>query len=203
MKLKATEIALYTLIVVMIFFILGNYKYQPTLSAEEKEAVEELNQIKANQESFVAKNSSNHTFGEIDLSHYNVNSGYSELLLLIQDLLQLDVISGYYNDETKQALIELQEKHDLEVTGKVDELTFSKIMEETLPLSADELRNHGYLVRLLQRQINLADDGILGDVTIQSIKQLQADLNQDEKTIEDTILVDDTVITYVIEHLNS
>lgn len=203
MKLKATEIALYTLIVVMIFFILGNYKYQPTLSAEEKEAVEELNQIKANQESFVAKNSSNHTFGEIDLSHYNVNSGYSELLLLIQDLLQLDVISGYYNDETKQALIELQEKHDLEVTGKVDELTFSKIMEETLPLSADELRNHGYLVRLLQRQINLADDGILGDVTIQSIKQLQADLNQDEKTIEDTILIDDTVITYVIEHLNS
>lgn len=203
MKLKATEIALYTLIVVMIFFILGNYKYQPTLSAEEKEAVEELNQIKANQESFVAKNSSNHTFGEIDLSHYNVNSGYSELLLLIQDLLQLDVISGYYNDETKQALIELQEKHDLEVTGKVDELTFSKIMEETLPLSADELRNHGYLVKLLQRQINLADDGILGDVTIQSIKQLQADLNQDEKTIEDTILVDDTVITYVIEHLNS
>lgn len=203
MKLKATEIALYTLIVVMIFFILGNYKYQPTLSAEEKEAVEELNQIKANQESFVAKNSSNHAFGEIDLSHYNVNSGYSELLLLIQDLLQLDVISGYYNDETKQALIELQKKHDLEVTGKVDELTFSKIMEETLPLSADELRNHGYLVRLLQRQINLADDGILGDVTIQSIKQLQADLNQDEKTIEDTILVDDTVITYVIEHLNS
>lgn len=186
----------------MILFILGNYKYQPALSADELEAVEEINELKEVQTRFVEKN--DNEFARIDLTQYKVNSGYSDLLLLIQDLLQLDVVSGYYNEETEQAIRELQEASNLEVTGQIDEASFEKIMTETLPLSEAELMERGDLIRLLQRQFNLDEDGVIGDSTRHAIEQLKLDLNQNEsKPVYDTALINEDVVTYIIEQLNS
>lgn len=189
----------------MILFILGNYKYQPALSADELAAVEELQHMRELQAGFVEKTETNiNKFNAIDLSQYKVNSGYSDLLLLIQDLLQLNAVSGYYNEETAQAIRELQQAANLEVTGEIDEASFLVIMEQTLPLSEDELRVRGDLIRLLQRQFNLEADGVIGESTRHAIEQLKVDLNPNETTLlYDAALVNEAVIAYVIEQLDS
>lgn len=195
-KTKAAEIFLYLLIVTMIFFILGNYKYQPSLSPDELEAVETFNELKEAQSSFVEKNE--YQSGSIDLSTYRVNSGYSDLLLTIQDLLELNAVSGYFNDETREAVQQLQAENELELTGEIDEATFKAILKETLPLSEDELKNRADLVRLLQDELNVTVDGVLGAGTIEEIELLKEELDSEEE-----ILLDDTVLIYIIEQLNS
>src|SRR5699024_817248 len=195
-KIKIAEISLYVLMICMVFFILGNYKYQPSLSADELEAVEELNELKLAQAGFVEK--SENELANIDLAHYKVNSGYSDLLLLIQDLLQLDAVSGYYNEETEHAIRAFQQTHELEETGQLDEASFVQIMTSTLPISDEELNNYHEVVRLFQRELNLDADGLLGDATTEAIKELKKDLDQDEP-----VLIDDAVLAYIIEHLDS
>lgn len=202
MKIRIAQYVLYTLIVVMIFFILGNYKYQPILSADEVKAIEEVKELREVQEDFITK--SNSPFSNIDLSIYKVNSGYSDLLLIIQDLLQLKSVSGYYNEETVIAIENIQQKAQLEVTGEIDEDTFIAIMDKTLPLSESDLRTRGDFVRILQRQFNLADDGILGESTRQAIEQLKIDLHAGDQTlVYDVNLIDDTIMAYIIGQLNS
>src|SRR5699024_3482394 len=180
----------------MIFFILGNYKYQPALSADELEAVETFNELKEAQSAFVEKNA--HKSSSIDLSLYKVNSGYSDLLLVIQDLLGLKAVSGYFNEETRQAIQQLQAENELELTGEIDDATFKTILKETLPLAANELKDRADLVRLLQDELNLTVDGVLGAGTIEEIEQLKEELESEEE-----ILLDDTVLLYIIEQLNS
>lgn len=193
-KAKVTEIILYILIVTMIFFILGNYKYQPSLSADELEAVETFNELKEAQSNFVEKNE--YQSNSIDLSLYKVNSGYSDLLLVIQDLLGLNAVSGYFNEETREAIQQLQAENELELTAEIDDATFKTILKETLPLSAEELKNRADLVRLLQDELNLTVDGVLGAGTIDEIEQLKEELGSEEE-----ILLDDTVLLYIIEQL--
>jgi len=195
-KIKIAEISLYVLMICMVFFILGNYKYQPSLSADELEAVEELNELKLAQAGFVEK--SENELANIDLAHYKVNSGYSDLLLLIQDLLQLDAVSGYYNEETEHAIRAFQQTHELEETGQLDEASFVQIMTSTLPISEEELNNYHEVVRLFQRELNLDADGLLGDATTEAIKELKKELDTDEP-----VLIDDAVLAYMIEHLDS
>ena len=193
-KAKVTEIILYILIVTMIFFILGNYKYQPSLSADELEAVETFNELKEAQSKFVEKNE--YQSNSIDLSLYKVNSGYSDLLLVIQDLLGLNAVSGYFNEETREAIQQLQAENELELTAEIDDATFKTILKETLPLSAEELKNRADLVRLVQDELNLTVDGVLGAGTIDEIEQLKEELGSEEE-----ILLDDTVLLYIIEQL--
>lgn len=52
---KTIEYVLYIAIVSIIFFILANYKYQPTLSADEFEAIERVKELTVDQEDFVKK----------------------------------------------------------------------------------------------------------------------------------------------------
>lgn len=195
-KIKIVEISLYLLMIGMVFFILGNYKYQPSLSADELEAVEELKELKVAQEGFVEKNE--YELANIDLTDYKVDTGYSDLLLLIQDLLQLDVVSGYYNEETERAIRELQATHKLKETGTLDEASFVQMMKTTLPISETELNNYHEVVRLLQRELNVDADGLLGDTTTEAIKELKKELDTDEPA-----LVDDAVLGYVIDRLDS
>lgn len=196
-KLKITEYILYLLIVCMIFFILSNYKYQPSLSADELKAVEELNELKASQADFVEKNEN--VLVSIDLENYKVNTGYSDLLLLIQDLLELDTVSGYYNQETEESIRAFQKKHQLKETGKIDDASFAKIVSTTLPLSEEDLHQHRELVRLFQKVLNLNADGLLGDGTINAIRELKNDLQDDDNPE----LVNDVLLVYLIKHLNS
>src|SRR5699024_5251078 len=195
-KIKIAEISLYVLMICMVFFILGNYKYQPSLSADELEAVEELKDLKLAQEGFVEK--SENELANIDLDRYNVNSGYSDLLLLIQDLLQLEAVSGYYNAETEKTIRELQKTHKLKETGTLDEALFVQIMKTTLPISETELKDYHEVVRLLQRELNLDADGLVGDSTIEAIKELKKELDTNEAD-----LIDDAVLAYVIDRLDS
>lgn len=200
MKQKLIEFALYVAIVSMILFILGNYKYQPALSADELEAVEQFNEVKTVQTDFVTKNESD--FAPIDLTNYKVNSGYSDLLLLIQDLLQVQAVSGYYNEQTAEAVRVVQQAAQLEVTGEIDEETLAAIMDEVLPLSETELRSRGDLVRLIQQQLNLPDDGMMGESTRQALEQLKMDLQSDEENLVYDGLINEAVMTYLIEQLD-
>lgn len=196
-KLKITEYILYLLIVSMIFFILSNYKYQPFLSADELAAVKELNELKASQEDFVEKNTN--VLASIDLENYKVNSGYSDLLLLIQDLLELDIVSGYYNQETEESIRAFQKKHNLQVTGEIDDASFAKIISTSLPLSEEELHQHHELVRLFQHVLNLNADGLVGEATINAIKELKNDLSDDDNSE----FINDVLLAHLIEQLNS
>ena len=194
--IRAAEYVLYILIVSMIFFILGNYKYQPTLSAEELEAVEEVQELVVVQEGFVEKNES--LLSQINVADYNVDAGYSDLLLLVQELLTLDIISGYYNSETEEAFREIQRANNIEETGKLEQETFMSIMEDVLPLSSENLRQHPNLVRLFQRELNLHEDGACGEHTEQSIIKLREEVSDQHNG-----LVDDAVLAYIIERLDS
>lgn len=193
---KTIEYLLYVAIIGMIFFILANYKYQPTLSADEFEAIEKVKEISVDQEAFVKKNET--VLSQIDLAQYNVHNGYSDLLLVIQELLNLNVASGYYNEETERAIKQIQQTNELETSGKLDEETFLLIMDDALPLSVDDLQKRSNLVRLFQRELNLQEDGVFGEHTREAIVQLKSDLDADPATF-----IDDTVMSYVIEQLNS
>lgn len=193
---KLIEYGLYVVIVSIIFFILANYKYQPSLSADEFEAIDRVEKLTVVQEDFVKQNESE--LRHIDLSEYNIDHGYSELLLLIQELLDVVAVSGYYNEETEQAIREIQQMNGLEVTGKLEEETFALVMQDALPLSVDDLQNRGNLVRLFQRGLNLQEDGVFGEHTREAIVQLKEDLEADPSTF-----IDETVMNYVIEQLNS
>lgn len=193
--LKAVEYILFGLIICFVFILMDSYKFQPAMSQNEYAEIDRVYALMDQQQQFV-QGYNNRTFSsELKITNTNVTTGYSELVGMVQELLDIQP-DGYYGKSTVEAIEKFQQANQLHADGVLGEETLQKIIEQQLPLTENDLQGPSFIVENLQKQLEISTDGYFGESTLEELEKLKSQL---QLQVVDGI--DSKLFAYIVNNL--